>query len=195
MRNYVQIFFMKMDFDDQFMSHFTTYTLEPSLDDIILEIQAETEDLTANGYQNIVPTILGTRYFTLDKANLARILGLNAELFWILPGVFGQFAGDGTPRDGWTDIDGIKRAPPPSDKPSKTAKKPGEGTMSLLTYLKLLLDNWQSGSGAAAGIGPSVPKRWIDWLELLISHYSRYTPVEIYAFLARVDFSAKTFRV
>jgi hypothetical protein len=71
--------------------------------------------------------------------------------------------------------------------------KAGTQTMSLLTYLKQLLFTWQldiSPTGA-----PSAPQRWQEWLQTLIDHYDRYTPTQIYAFLNRVDFSAKTFKV
>ena len=73
---------------------------------------------------------------------------------------------------------------------SKTsAGKPGTLKISLLSYLLLLLNTWQTG---AAG---NVPQRWIDWLTLLISHYGRYTPTQIYGFLGRVNFSDATFPV
>jgi hypothetical protein len=68
-------------------------------------------------------------------------------------------------------------------------KASGTKTIRLITYLNLLLNTWQSG------IGVQVPKRWIDWLTLLISHFSRYTETQIHQFLLRVDFSAKTFKV
>jgi len=72
-----------------------------------------------------------------------------------------------------------------------TTKGGGSGTfkISLLSYLLLLLNTWQTG---ATGL---VPQRWIEWLTLLISHYGRYTPTQIYGFLGRVDFSAATFKV
>jgi len=83
---------------------------------------------------------------------------------------------------------------------TQTVEKPRGGTksgsgssgtfkISLLSYLLLLLNTWQTG---ATGL---VPQRWIEWLTLLISHYGRYTPTQIYGFLARVDFSAATFKV
>ena len=77
----------------------------------------------------------------------------------------------------------------------------GSGTLkiSLLSYLLLLLQTWQgvvSGTGGnfIAGTG-GVPQRWIEWLTTLINHYGRYTPTQIYGFLARVDFSGPTFKV
>ena len=74
-------------------------------------------------------------------------------------------------------------------KPSSGGKSSGTLEISLLSYLLLLLNTWQTG---ATG---SVPQRWIEWLTLLISHYGRYTPTQIYGFLARVDFAAPTFKV
>jgi hypothetical protein len=69
-----------------------------------------------------------------------------------------------------------------------SAGKAGTLKISLLSYLLLLLNTWQN-------VQPTAPKRWIDWLTLLISHYGRYTPTQIYGFLARVDFSGPTFKV
>ena len=84
-------------------------------------------------------------------------------------------------------------------KPSTAKGGSGTSKITLLSYLLLLLNTWQgvpSGTGGkfVAGTG-NVPKRWIDWLTLLISHYGRYTPMQIYGFLARVDFSGPTFKV
>lgn len=86
---------------------------------------------------------------------------------------------------------------PPKQKGSKG--KGGTLQISLLSYLLLLLQTWQgvpSGTGGKfiPGTG-NVPARWIDWLTLLISHYGRYTPTQIYGFLARVDFAGPTFKV
>jgi hypothetical protein len=91
---------------------------------------------------------------------------------------------------------------------TQTVEKPrggkaggGGGTfkISLLSYLLLLLQTWQgvkSGTGGKfiAGTG-NVPQRWIEWLTTLINHYGRYTPTQIYGFLARVDFTKATFKV
>jgi len=72
---------------------------------------------------------------------------------------------------------------------SKTsAGKPGTLKISLLSYLLLLLNTWEN-------VKPFAPKRWTDWLTLLISHYGRYTPTQIYGFLGRVDWTAATFPV
>jgi hypothetical protein len=75
-------------------------------------------------------------------------------------------------------------------------------TISLKSYLLLLLNTWE-GTGQALLIEQpgtkrefaQVPQRWIDWLKLLIDHYDRYTPTQIYGFLALVDFSKPTFKV
>jgi hypothetical protein len=90
---------------------------------------------------------------------------------------------------------------------SQTVEKPRGGsksgggtlTISLKSYLLLLLATWQgvaSGTGGKVIVGTGgVPQRWIEWLTLLISHYDRYTPTQIYGFLARVDFAGPTFKV
>jgi hypothetical protein len=72
---------------------------------------------------------------------------------------------------------------------SSGGKGGGNIVISLKSYLLLLLNTWQSG------VVGNVPQRWIEWLTLLISHYSRYTPTQIYGFLARVDFAGPTFKV
>lgn len=98
--------------------------------------------------------------------------------------------------------------PGPNDGPNESntqgahskGKPGGGGTLkiSLLSYLLLLLQTWQGVVGSngqiIAGTG-NVPKRWLDWLTLLISHYGRYSPTQIYGFLARVDFAGPTFKV
>lgn len=89
------------------------------------------------------------------------------------------------------------------EKVKGTGKTAGSGAgtfnISLKAYLLLLLATWQgvvtgTGGKMIPGTG-NVPQRWIEWLELLISHYDRYTPTQIYGFLARVDFSGATFKV
>jgi len=183
-----------MDFDDQNVppNHFTSYIVEKSPADVDLEIQLEAAALINNGFVNPVGQQLGPRYYTLDKANVLNLLAnINAATLWNFP-IPAQFQGDGTPRDGWTDLDGNKRAPPPSDKPSKTRAKAGVQEMTLLTYLKQLLFTWQHPE--LTGLA-TVPQRWLEWLQLLIHHYARYSPTEIYAFLNRVDFTKGTFKV
>ena len=85
------------------------------------------------------------------------------------------------------------------EKPRIKAGGAGSLQITLKSYLLLLLQTWQgvkSGVGGknVAGTG-NVPQRWIEWLTLLINHYSRYTPSQIYGFLARVDFAGPTFKV
>jgi hypothetical protein len=77
----------------------------------------------------------------------------------------------------------------PGTKPGKSAT-PSSGSVQipLKSYLILLLNTWQN-------VKPTAPQRWIEWLTVLIAHYSRYTPTQIYGFLGQVDFSAKTFKV
>jgi len=82
------------------------------------------------------------------------------------------------------------------EKPRGSTSRAGGQRISLLNYLILLEKTWEQGfqTGTKRGF-VSVPQRWIDWLKLLILHYSRYTPAQIYAFLARVDFAGPTFKV
>ena len=84
------------------------------------------------------------------------------------------------------------------EKPRGGTKSSGSGggtlTISLKSYLLLLLDTWQ-GSGQAQQLGTKqqfaqVPQRWIDWLTLLIKRYDRYSPTQIYGWLAQIDFAA-----
>jgi len=89
--------------------------------------------------------------------------------------------------------------PPPRNFSVAAAKVPrvtgGKGAtlkISLLSYLLLVLETWQSGITID---GVQAPQRWIEWLTLLISHYGRYTPTQIYGFLARVNFADATFKV
>ena len=90
---------------------------------------------------------------------------------------------------------------PSSDGKSALIGKPKGGNLviGLKSYLLLLLNTWSgvaSGSGGSSIVGTGqVPQRWVEWLTLLINHFDRYTPSEIYGFLARVDFSAATFKV
>jgi len=82
-------------------------------------------------------------------------------------------------------------------KPKTSGSGGGTATISLLSYLLLLLNTWGGGTRLKSGqfeVQPK-PQRWIEWLQLLIQHYNRYTPTQIYAFLARVDFTGPTFKV
>jgi hypothetical protein len=73
---------------------------------------------------------------------------------------------------------------------SKTSSgRSGTLRITLHSYLLLLLNTWQTG------VNGVVPQRWIEWLTLLINHYTRYTPAQIYGFLARVNFADATFKV
>ena len=152
-------------------------------------------------------------WFSMDKRNLIDFMSFvaNAGLPNAGTSLFGGSIGgpgsifvadDGTnetPRRGWTDDSGVKRTPPPSDKTAstKTGGKGGTLNISLLEYLLLLLNTWSGGERLKSGqfLVQPAPQRWIEWLTLLISHYNRYTPTQIYGFLARVDFTAATFPV
>jgi len=87
------------------------------------------------------------------------------------------------------------------EKPRGGTKTGGSGggtlTISLLSYLLLLLNTWQGGGRLKSGqfVVTPAPQRWQEWLTTLINHYGRYTPTQIYAFLAMVDFTGPTFKV
>lgn len=202
MRNYVQMFWAKVDYDVDVnppnpVIPEVIYIMGKSVAELASLVETAIADLqTDPRTQNFRTTNKGPLYFLMDKTNLAILLASagNAamqaiDLFNTYPSYV--YSGpNNTPRDGWTDNDGIKRKPPPSDRPASTKKaKAGTQDMSLLSYLIRLHDTWLTGTNG------TIPPRWIEWLELLIVHYSRYTPTQIYGFLNRVVFSSKTFRV
>jgi hypothetical protein len=192
------VFFGKVDYEDHFSNQFTNYIVEGSPAEVQQEIELESASLVANGFINPSGSQLGPRYYVLDKANFLNVLGnMNVASLWNFP-IPAQFKDPGTPRDGWTDDNGIKRAPPPSEKP-KPKGKGGQLNVSLRTYLILLLETWQGvftgpGGKLIPGTG-GVPQRWLEWLTQLISHFDRYSPTQIYGFLARVNFADATFKV
>ena len=169
-----------------------TYLIQQTLADISAGIADLEQSLRDNGFTVTGSSYLGFRYFCLDKVNINQLLSANAQTFWQNPTLPPQFTGEGTPRNGWEDSNGVKRRPPPSDKPSKTSAKAGTQGMTLLTYLKQLLFTWQHPELTGLEV---VPQRWLEWLQLLIDHYARYSPTEIYAFLGRIDFTKPTFKV
>ena len=115
--------------------------------------------------------------FTQDT-KVARHYGIESEL--------GGFGWGGTDN---TDPAQVKAAKIAAVTTKTSGGKGGTLKISLLSYLLLLLNTWQTG---ATG---NVPQRWQEWLALLISHYGRYTPSQIYGFLARGDFAGPTFKV
>jgi hypothetical protein len=182
-RNYQKFFFSVTNWIDGGMNPRETYLIQQSMADIAAGIADLEQSLRNNGFTVTGSSYLGFRYFCYDKTNINQILAPNAQSYWQAPSLPPQFQGIGTPRNGWQDVNGIDRKPPPSDKPSRKSSKAGTQSMSLLTYLGLLVDSWQRDSE---------PKRWIDWLTTLTLLYQKGTvsPTQVYGFLAKVDFSS-----
>ena len=145
--------------------------------------------------KRIARTDLGKSYFLANRLLMIAILnfsGINAQVvsaftFSTLKSIRElTVGGDQSPRESKY---GYKSEGGGGSSVKTSAGKGGTLKISLLSYLLLLLNTWQTGATGA------VPQRWIEWLTLLISHYGRYTPTQIYGFLARVDFSGPTFKV
>jgi hypothetical protein len=197
-RNYVALNFCRINYNNSSPSDPPTASVwitGTSIDDLSSQIVATVVEM---GFISIVDVEdLGVWYFPLDKTNLSRIWN-HAVIGFPLAGPI--YAADppkenansfqpmkNTPRKGWVDAAGVGRGVPGSDAPKTTGTGGGTLQITLRSYLLLLLNTWQT-------LG-NVPQRWIEWLTLLISHYSRYTPTQIYGFLARVDFAGRTFKV
>ena len=155
--------------------------------------------------KRIARTDLGQSYFLANRLLMIAILnfsGINAQVvsaftFSTLKSIRElTVGGDQSPRESQY---GYKSEGGGGSSVKSAAGKGGTLKISLLSYLLLLLQTWQGvvtgkGGKLVPGTG-GVPQRWIEWLTLLISHYGRYTPTQIYGFLARVDFTAATFKV
>ena len=134
-------------------------------------------------------------YLKLNKSNFGQILNAARSLGFQGLVDLKFMTIDDSPRGDWNsnqkDFHSLAKesASKTPNKPQSKAQKGGSATITLLNYLLLLQNTWKTG---ATG---QVPQRWQEWLALLISHFGRYTPTQIYAFLARVDFSAATFAV
>ena len=192
MRNYLS--FVKQDFD----IWDGTDPMNPVQIGILSRVEDDEEDMAAfaaslpsAGAVFYTPQAAGYPYWPLlDKAIIKNVLNNTSSLAfnqWLV-----QQGDEGTPERNpkWPTSDGdLGRERQKLPKGGKTTGG-GSGTfqISLLSYLLLLLNTWQTQK-------PTAPKRWIDWLTLLISHYGRYTPTQIYGFLARVNFADATFRV
>ena len=113
---------------------------------------------------------------------------------FVFPQLFDQL--DPSQYNSLNNGDGADTAAQRAQVRAKTAGgRSGTVQLSLKSYLLLLLNTWQTVGIGQQGRFSQVPQRWIDWLTLLISHFDRYTPTQIYGFLARIDFSGNTFKV
>ena len=168
-----------------------------------------TEAAAAESLANMQATFVGSQYgfnsgkafIKMNKANTCQMANSSGSLWFVTPDLFAEtnlIVFGETPRDTWNSKDpeftnlGDESATGYSSKTvsgsGATKGKGGTLKISLLSYLLLLLNTWQN-------VSPQAPKRWVDWLTTLINHYTRYTPTQIYGFLARVDFSQNTFPV
>ena len=148
MRNYVQQFWAKFDYDVDVnppnpMVHKTTYDTAGSQEVLVEQAAAIQAQITANPQvQNFVTTFKGPFYFLMDKANLNLMLsgvGFAAAQTFDHFGFWPSYVYSGpndNPRNGWTDDDGVKRDAPPSDKSSGKPRAPK--TVSAETLLQSL---------------------------------------------------------
>jgi len=201
MRNYVKVNWIKGDvYDDTNTYILTVYGYQPDADAQLAAYMANQSPLWT-----MQKSDAGSHYLLVSKGWVLAYLKLSGPLAtcvskFVFDAIHASetsiVGGDDSPRESqW----GYKSEGGGGYSPKTSAGKPGTIRITLLSYLYLLLNTWE---GVAAGRGGrnvpgtgGVPKRWIDWLTLLISHYSRYTPAQIYGFLGRVDFTKATFKV
>ncbi len=196
MRNYIQQFYARIDWDvdinppnpvipeHDFLMNGTDAELQQSIDLFIA-------DLTPNPVnENIRVTERGPIYWLLDKANLDLILQYAAfDSLASDPRPVWLYQGSKTPRSGWTDEAGVDRKPPPSEKTgAKPTEKVENVQLDALSYLELLLATWELGitsQGRRLG-GVLVPARWIDTLIKAIADLKakKITPAQALAIIA-----------
>ena len=131
----------------------------------------------------------GIRYLLLNRETIVGVFTSNSFGGTIAFQAFGNL----TTAEGLSQGQSPKRSVkwPTSDGKAFRGGASGSGTgggtksITLQAYLSLLLSSWQAGR-------PPVPQRWIEWLTRLIDLYAKgkYTPTQIYAFLAAIDFAA-----
>jgi hypothetical protein len=111
---------------------------------LLSEIEQFISTLTDPRIINIQTTLKGSLYFLMDKTNLNLMLKPIGNSAMQLIDQFGSYPSfiysgpNDNPRAGWTDDDGVKRAAPPTDKPSaapKGGKAPKQLMLSVLTTL------------------------------------------------------------
>lgn len=173
MRNYVQFFWAKITYDVDVNPPNPVITLKTfcmdvsqvALDTFVQETIAGLE--TDARVQNVRTQNNGPLYFLMDKTNLALMLASagNTAMQLIDQGTYPSFVYNPsdpkkpTPRKGWTDIDGVKRPPPPSERGTgqvqivgKTGKAgtiilPTDALQQLQTILALLQQQLRSVTG------------------------------------------------
>src|SRR6478672_1158085 len=87
MRNYIQFWFGITDYEDGGHNPLAPiYSLEGTPDEVQLELNDLKDSLIQNGFFVTSQSILGTRYFQLDKATVGQLLGgFNTATLWQFP--------------------------------------------------------------------------------------------------------------
>ena len=139
-------------------------------------------------------TILENWYIALNKFQLLNVLNFTP------PVVRTAFMSQTAPKNWNSNNKAFSISPRidgsiPATKPVSQKSKGGTISMSLLTYLKLLLRTWST-----PGLPPpavTAPQRWNQWLARLIDDYvaGKLTVTQVYALLNGVVFSAKVSKI
>jgi hypothetical protein len=154
-RNYTEFFWARVDWDQDINPpnppfHLTDYLMNSTKDDLsanIAQFVAALKQDPTN--KNISASVQGPIYWLMDKSNLELIFSYAqaATLTLVAAGTPPSwiYTGDKTPRAGWTDNEGVKRKPPPSEQKTVTGKtKPGSANITLELYLTLLYQTYLS---------------------------------------------------
>jgi hypothetical protein len=118
LRNYIQLFFGEVDWTNIFNNPASIILVERSVDQLNTLLAQQVADVEASGGTNISSYVLGTRYVQLDKDNLfVLITRAGPEQLWLFPDDPKGLQSQVSPRNtGWTDNQGVKRSPPPSER-------------------------------------------------------------------------------
>jgi len=147
MRNYIQYWFGITEYETAAHDPLAPiYDIEGSPDELQLEFDLLKESLINNGFNVLSQSVLGTRYFKLDKATLGTLLGgFNTSYLWELPDATNQTTI--TPRHdpAWPSNDGPKRTVTPSQ----------------ITGLFIVVRNGLYFAGFEAGTGDPVFVRFL----------------------------------
>ena len=164
MRNYLPAFFSHVSFTDGF-NNFEDFWLAGSETRALDLAQSDANNLQGSGYTILDVSILGKRWFELNKHNFDQLLEhVSAQQYW---------------NNGEDIALVVKKNPRPAGFNSKTEKKGaqqksgkvGKLIVSDLTYLELVLSQWilgETSQGRRLG-GVLVPQRWIDQLTKIIA--------------------------
>jgi len=160
MRNYLQTFWARTEWDFDFNPpdpplHRQQYLFAPTNDDLQEQIRLFFEGLAADP-QNKNMTIVrqGPVYWLMDKTNLFYALdmshvALKDEGFTENMILFKTDPDFESPRDGWKDVSGVKREPPPSENVAKYGKGglKVSGGIWIIARLFLYFAGFEAGTG------------------------------------------------